>query len=101
MEKEHFVTESHENIEKKRQKAWHYHHVKNNHFKVKGLVLLYGRKMLKHSRKLKTHWLGPYVIIHITKVGAVKLHKMDGTPVMGMIHGSHLKPYHDGCDTAR
>ena len=61
---------------------------------------MYDNKFLKHPGKLKTHWLGPYVVAHITEADRVKLHKLDGTPVVGMINVSRLKPYHDDCGTA-
>ena len=54
---------------------------------------MYETKFLKHQGKWKTHWLGPYVIAHITEIGVVKLHKLDGTPLVGMINGIRLKPY--------
>ena len=81
MEEERFVARFHRNTEKKRQKVWHDLHIRTKHFEVRGIVLLYDRKFLKHPGKLKAHWLGPYVIVHITDAGAVKLHKLDGTPV--------------------
>ena len=59
-------------------------------------MLLYDIKIFKNPGKLKTHWLGPYTIVHITSMGAVKLEKLDGTYVAGMVNGSHLKPYYDG-----
>ena len=62
--------------------------------------MLYDSKFLKHLGKLKTHWLGPYVIIHIIEAGTVKLPKLDGTSVAGMINKNCLKPYHVGCDMA-
>ena len=61
-------------------------------------MLLYDNNFFKHPGKLKTHWLGPYLIAHITNVGAVKLQKLNGTYVEGMVNGSHLKPYFDGHD---
>ena len=95
MEEECFITGFHQNMEKQRQKAWHDRHIRTKQFKVGGLILMYDNKFLKHLGKLKTHWLGPFVVVHITAVGAVKLHKLDGTPVVGMINGSCLKPYRD------
>ena len=59
---------------------------------------MYYSKFLKHPGKLKTHWLGPYVVAHITEAGAIKLHKLDGTLVASMINNSKLKPYRDDCD---
>ena len=73
MEEERFVARFHQTVEKQRQKAWHDHHIRVKPFKVGGLVLLYGNKFFKHLGKLKTHWLGPYVIAHITEEGAIKL----------------------------
>ena len=96
MEDECFVAGFHQNTEKQRPKAWHDHHIRTKHFEFGGLFLLYDKKFLKYPWKLKTHWIGPYMIAYIIEVGAVKLHKLDGTPFIGMINGSHLKPYYDG-----
>ena len=87
MEEERFIARFHQNVEKQRQKAWHDRHIRTKQFKVGGLVLMYENKFLKHLGKLKTHWIGSYVVVHITEVGAVKLHKLDGTLVVGMING--------------
>ena len=57
---------------------------------------MYDSKFFKHPGKLKMHWLGPYVIVHITNAGAVKLQKLDGMYVMDMVNDSCLKPYYDG-----
>ena len=99
MEEDRFIVGFHQNVEKQQHKAWHDHHITTKKFKVRGLVLMNDSKFLKHSGKLKTHWLGTYIVAHITEAGAVKLHKLDGTPVAGMINGSRLKPYRDDCDT--
>ena len=95
MEEERFIAGFHKNVEKQWQKAWHDRHVRTKQFKVSGLVLMYDKKFLKHLGKLKIDWLGPYVVVHITKASAVTLHKLDGTPVMCMINGIRLKPYRD------
>ena len=49
---------------------------------------MYDNKFLKHPGKMKTHWLGPYVVKKITNRGAVKLEKLDQTEVRGLINGS-------------
>ena len=67
LEEECFIAGFHQNVEKKRQKVWHDIHIKNKQFKVGGLVLMYDSKIFKHLVKLKTHWLGPYVVNEITK----------------------------------
>ena len=55
MEEECFVIGFHQNTEKQRQKSGHDCHIRINHLKVGGLVLLYDNKFLKHLVKLKTH----------------------------------------------
>ena len=59
---------------------------------------MYDSKFFKHLGKLKTHCLGPYFFIQITKGGAVQLEKLDGTPIKEMVNGSRLKPYQDSRD---
>ena len=49
---------------------------------------MYDNKFLKKIGKLKTHWLGPYVVAHITEAGTIKIHKLDGSSVVGMINNS-------------
>ena len=91
----------HQNIEKKRKKAWHDPHIRIKPFKVGGLVLLYDNNFFKHPGKLKIHYLGPYVIMHITDADVMKLQKLDGMYITGMVNGSRLKPYYDGCELPR
>ena len=59
---------------------------------------MYEIKFFKHPGKIKTHWLGPYVVKAITDGGAMKLEKLDATEVKGLINGSRLKPYFDNYD---
>ena len=73
LEEECFVAGYHQNIEKERQKVWHDRHIKNKRFQVKRLVLLYDSKFLKHLCKMKTHWLGSYIVINITSGGTMQL----------------------------
>ena len=62
---------------------------------------MYDKKNFKQPGKLETHWLGPYVVKEITDGGAVKLEKLDGTEVRGLINGSSLKPYFDNYDQVK
>ena len=89
LEKELFVTGFHQNIEKQRKKVWHDRHIKNKIFLVRGLVLMYDNKHFKHPCKLKTHWLGlAYMVKENTDGRVVKLEKLDGMEVRGLINGS-------------
>ena len=42
--------------------------------------------------------MGPYIIIQITERGAVQLENLYGTPLIGLVNGSWLKPYQDSRD---
>ena len=59
---------------------------------------MYDSTLFKHLGKKETHGLGPYVIKEIIDGGAMKLEKLDGTEVKGLINGSQLKPYFDNYD---
>ena len=52
---------------------------------------MYNSNFFKHPGKLKTHWLGPYVVKEITDGGEVKLEKLDGIEVRGLINGRLTK----------
>ena len=88
LEEEHFVGGCHQNVENKIQKVWHDRHIKNKQFQVRGLVLMYDRKFFKNLGNLKTHWLGLYIVKEITYGRSVKLKKLDGTKVRGLVNGS-------------
>ena len=93
LEEERFIAGFHQNVEKQRQKVWHDRHIKNKKFSVGGLVLMYDKTNFKHPGKMKTHWLGPYVVKEITDGGAVKLENLNGTKVRGLINGIELESY--------
>ena len=97
LEEEFFVAGFHQSVEKQRKKACHDQHINRKQFEVRGIVLMYDKKFLKHPGKLKTHWLGSYIVMKIID-GAVKLQKLDETEVQGLVNGSQLKPYHNSCD---
>ena len=67
MEEERFIVGFHQNMEKQWKRVWHNRHIRTKQFRVGRLVLMYDNKFLKHPSKLKTHWLGPYVVAHIMK----------------------------------
>ena len=94
-QEEHFFKGHHKNVEKVRQKSWHNRHINNKQFHIGDRGLLYDSKVLKDPGKLKTHWLGPYVVIQITEGGVVKLQKLDGTPFKWLVNGSQQNPYQD------
>jgi len=63
-------------VQKARDKAWHDKHIKHKIFQVGDLFLLYDSKFLKHPSKLKTYWLGPFIIHSVTEAGTVQLKEL-------------------------
>ena len=44
---------------------------------------------------MKTHCLGPYVIIQIIEKGTIQLEEINGAPFKGLVNGSRINPYQD------
>ena len=42
------------------------------------------------------HWLGPFVIQHVTEAGVAQLETLNREALGGMVNGSRLKIYRDG-----
>jgi len=73
MEEDRFIIGFQQKVQKAWDKAWHDRHIKHNIFQVGDLVFLYDSNFFKHLGKLRTHWLGPFVIHSVTEAGAVQL----------------------------
>jgi hypothetical protein len=56
-------------------------------------------KFFQHSRKFQMHWLGPYVTWFVTVENVVKLDKLNGEFVEGLVNGSQMKLYRDNCSS--
>lgn len=67
--------------------------IKHKIFQVGDLVLLSDSEFLKHPGKLKMHWLGPFVIHSVTKVGTVQLKNLQGELHGGLFNGGRLNLY--------
>ena len=93
LDEDRFIERFQQKVQKARNKAWHDQHIKHKIFQVGDLVLLYDKKFLKHPGKLRTHWLGPFVIRSVTEVGAVQLENMQGELHGELVIGSRLKLY--------
>ena len=87
-----FIAGYHQRVEKERQKSWHDHRIKFKQSHPSYFTLLYDNKFLKHPGKIFTHWLGPYVVIHVTDGHVVQLQYLAGTPFDWLVNGSQPKP---------
>ena len=47
------------------------------------------------SAKLESQWIGPYYVHNVLDQNVYKLRNTDGKLVKGVIHGNHLKLYHE------
>lgn len=50
---------------------------------------------LKHLGKHKMHWFRPFSVIYIISTGEIKLTKLSGLPLKGLVNGRKLKVYYD------
>lgn len=79
LEEDQALTNSHQEVQKAREGASHDWMIKQRVFQEENMVLLYDSKFLKYLGKFWMHWLGPYVIQHITDGGTVQLKNLDDT----------------------
>jgi hypothetical protein len=91
LEEDSFIIGFHQQVQKKREKAYHDRHIKKKAFKQGDLVLVYENKFIKHLGKFRTHWLGPYEISYVTEGGAAQLKTLNGECKEGLVNGSRLQ----------
>ena len=95
LEEDRFIAGFHQKVQKARDEDWHDRHIKHKIFQVGDLVLLYESKFLRQPHKFKAHWLGPFIIHKVTKVGVVQLVNLQGELYGGLVNGVQLKLYKD------
>nr|XP_043627997.1 uncharacterized protein LOC122599536 [Erigeron canadensis] len=82
---------------KDKMKAVHDAKLKKKVFEVGQKVWLYNSRLKFFPGKLKSKWMGPYVITRVGKFGEIEIEDpKDG--VKQMVNGHHLKPYLDASD---
>nr|GEY74923.1 reverse transcriptase domain-containing protein [Tanacetum cinerariifolium] len=87
-------------IYKEKTKKIHDYKIKNRIFNVGDRVLLFNSRLKIFSRKLKTHWSGPFTITKVfpygteKQSGTVKLSQPDGPNFK--VNGHHVKHYFGG-----
>ena len=82
---------------KDKMKAVHDAKLKKKVFEVGQKVWLYNSRLKFFPGKLKSKWMGPYVITRVGKFGEIEVEDpKDG--VKQMVNGHRLKPYLDASD---
>uniref|UniRef100_UPI001CB97AA9 uncharacterized protein LOC122601439 n=1 Tax=Erigeron canadensis TaxID=72917 RepID=UPI001CB97AA9 len=77
---------------KERTKAWHDKKIKRKEFKAGDKVLLFQSKYKIKAPKLKSRWIGPYVVKRSYSSGYVELYGNDESFI---VNGQRLKHYHE------
>ncbi|XP_057774992.1 uncharacterized protein LOC130993971 [Salvia miltiorrhiza] len=79
---------------KERTKMWHDKHLRRKTLKVGQNVLLFQSKLRLMPVKLKTKWVGPFVIQSVCPNGVFEIRSLD-TAKTFTVNGQRLKPYYD------
>ena len=71
-----FRNDAYENarIYKDKTKRWHDKHILSREFKVGQKVLLFNSRLRLFPRKLRSRWLGPFVVTQVFPYGVVEVH---------------------------
>nr|GEX70847.1 reverse transcriptase domain-containing protein [Tanacetum cinerariifolium]GEX73593.1 reverse transcriptase domain-containing protein [Tanacetum cinerariifolium] len=81
-------------IYKERMKKLHDSKIKNHIFNVDDQVLLFNSRLKIFSRKLKTHWSGPFTITCVFPYGTIELSQSNGSNFK--VNGHRVKHYFGG-----
>ncbi|KAL5547201.1 hypothetical protein UlMin_006888 [Ulmus minor] len=79
-------------IYKEKTKAYHDKMISRKEFYVGRKVLLYNSRLTLFPGKLKSRWIGPFVITNVFPHGAVEI-KSSTTGHIHKVNGHRLKPY--------
>ncbi|XP_022875671.1 uncharacterized protein LOC111394127 [Olea europaea var. sylvestris] len=100
-ELEEFRREAYENasIYKERTKQWHDKNISLRFFKVGDQVFLYNSRLKLFPGKLKSRWLGPFIVSQVFPYGIVELHH----PTKGnfKVNGQRIKHNVEDFPTAK
>ncbi|XP_070015683.1 uncharacterized protein [Nicotiana sylvestris] len=100
-ELEEFRLHAYENAKlyKEKTKRWHDKHIQHREFEPGQEVLLFNSRLKLFPEKLKSRWLGPFVVVSVKPHGAVELRDMSSTGTF-LVNGQRIKHYWGG-DFAR
>ncbi|KAJ8763744.1 hypothetical protein K2173_003526 [Erythroxylum novogranatense] len=95
-ELEEIRNEAYENakIYKEKTKAFHDKILTRKEFSIGQKVLLYHSKLKLFPGKLRSRWIGPFVVTNVFSHGAVEIQSLDTFKVF-KVNGHRLKPYYE------
>ena len=82
-------------IYKEKTKVWHDKNILRKEFQLGGKVLLFASRLKLFPRKLRSRWIGPYVVAEVFPHGAVDLYDPENQKRF-KVNGQRLKVYHEG-----
>ncbi|GJS50248.1 hypothetical protein Tco_0600369 [Tanacetum coccineum] len=81
-------------IYKEKTKKIHDAKIKNREFHIGDRVFLFNSRLKIFSRKLKSHWSGPFTVAEVFPYGTVELSQPDGPNFK--VNGHRIKLYYGG-----
>ncbi|XP_071939292.1 uncharacterized protein [Coffea arabica] len=101
-ELEEIRNEAYENavIYKEKNKIFHDQQISRKTFECGQKVLLYHSKLQLFPGKLRSRWIGPFVVTNVFHYGAVEIQSLKAEKKF-VVNGHRLKPYHEGVPTER
>ncbi|KAJ8749935.1 hypothetical protein K2173_013850 [Erythroxylum novogranatense] len=87
-------------IYKEKTKVFHDHMISRKHFIIGQKVLLYHSRLKLFPGKLKSKWIGPFVITNIFPHGAIEIRSLETHKVF-KVNGHRLKPFYEGFQAQR
>ncbi|XP_074298155.1 uncharacterized protein LOC141628974 [Silene latifolia] len=84
-------------IYKEKARIWHDRMISRREFKEVSKVLVFQNRLKLFSGKLRSRWLGPYIVKKVHSHGAVEVEN-PSTGKMIKVNGQRLKEYHEGME---
>ena len=82
-------------IYKEKTKAFHDQMISRKKFSIGQKVLLYHSRLKLFPGKLRSRWIGPFLVTNVFSHGAVEIQSLD-TGKTFKVNGYHLKPFYEG-----
>jgi hypothetical protein len=85
-------------IYKEKTKSLHDQMLTKKEFHVGDRVLLYHSHLKLFPRKLRSCWIGPFIVSNVFSYGAVEITSLETNKVL-KVNGHRLKPFYEGWTT--
>lgn len=83
----------HSEVVQLQRKIWHDRHLKEKQFQEGDWALLYDSRYKYFKVKMRTRWLGPYIVERCNDNGSVLIRTIDEETIPMLVNGHRLKVY--------